>query len=168
MDSQSDCCSRGEGCCKAEAGGSMPVDAKEQIGVPTLKGKAIDGAFDDLFFLEESIMNKGMEEGIEAGKRAGFQDAYSIGYTNGKEIGKEVGFYHGHVVGWKALTVKYPDLFSNRGQKTVKKLEDLITSCALSTSNDNLQQQLEEIRTVFKLASSQLRSLYKKEDSLSF
>jgi hypothetical protein len=106
------CCSRGDGCCKAESGTNAYREG--QISSTNAKGKNIDGAFDELFFLEESIINKGMEEGIEAGKRAGFQDAYSMGYTNGKEIGKEIGFYHGHVIGWKALMEKYPDLFSNR------------------------------------------------------
>ena len=111
-DSQS-CCSSGDGCCKVDAG--VRANTEEQrTGVPTPKGKDIDRVFDDLFFLEESIINKGMEEGIAAGKRAGFQDAYSIGYANGSEIGKEVGFYHGHVIGWKALMEKYPDLFSTR------------------------------------------------------
>eukprot|EP00026_Physarum_polycephalum_P015985 Phypoly_transcript_16801.p1 GENE.Phypoly_transcript_16801~~Phypoly_transcript_16801.p1 ORF type:complete len:174 (+),score=33.95 Phypoly_transcript_16801:163-684(+) len=164
VDTQS-CCSRGDGCCKVDNGANTSVAVHNTNNT---KKNTIDGAFEDLFFLEESIINKGMEEGIEAGKRAGFQDAYNMGYTNGKEIGKEIGFYHGHVIGWKALMEKHPDLFSNRGHKTVKKLEDLIKACTLSTANENLQQQLEDIRTAFKLASSQLRSLYKKEDALDF
>lgn len=104
-------CGDGGGCCKEQPAPATIVPEKRA----PLQGRTnIDNAFDDLIFLEESIIQEGMEQGIEAGKRAGYQDAYKSGHDHGKEIGKEVGFYLGHVIGWKALMQKYPDLFSER------------------------------------------------------
>jgi len=124
--------------------------------------------FDELLSLEDQLIDKGKEEGVNAGKQAGLMEGTDLGIQKGTAIGREIGFYSGCVMMWAQLASKHPDMFSQRANKTIAKLTSLLLACSLDPQSEKLLTYLDDVRSTYRLACSQLGIQYKHEAQTNF
>ncbi|KXZ41800.1 hypothetical protein GPECTOR_279g735 [Gonium pectorale] len=98
---------------------------------------------------------------------AGLAEGRELGVQKGYEIGQEVGFYAGCVRTWRQLQVRDPGLVTERQDRSLAALEEMIGAFPLYDPQDeSLLDMLERLRGRFKALASSLGCLqdyYPKE-----
>ncbi|KAG2499666.1 hypothetical protein HYH03_002603 [Edaphochlamys debaryana] len=119
-----------------------------------------DDLFGEALSVEESSIQKGREDGIRDGMVAGLAEGRELGIQKGYEIGQEVGFYAGCLRTWRALQASDPGLISERQEKGLAALEEMLGAFPLYDPQDeSLLDALERLRGRFKAVASALGCL---------
>ncbi|KAL4433919.1 hypothetical protein ABPG75_000360 [Micractinium tetrahymenae] len=113
--------------------------------------------FDSALNLEEQFQQEGYEEGLTDGRRGGRAEGRALGLQKGFEIGHEVGFYAGCCQLWRQLQAQEPALFSQRVDKGIAALEEMVRSFPLRDPKDErLQDLMDGLRGKFKAVAAGL------------
>ncbi|GLI69888.1 hypothetical protein VaNZ11_014605 [Volvox africanus] len=133
------------------------------------EGGDVDDFFGEALCVEDASIQQGRKDGVRDGMVAGIAEGRELGVQKGYEIGQEVGFYAGCVRVWRALQAKEPDLVTERLERGLAALEEMIRDFPLyDPQNELLHDTLERLRGRFKVVASGfgcLQDYYPKEAS---
>lgn len=115
----------------------------------------IQAAFDDIFLLEDRLLESGYQEGVVLGIEKGWKEGYNLGYLNGLVTGTEIHFCEGVM---KALSI-IGETEVPRNLRTQRVLDSISSMTRQFPHNnaDHLGRSLEEIRSKFKQVCSLLK-----------
>ncbi|PNH01945.1 Oral cancer-overexpressed protein 1 [Tetrabaena socialis] len=119
-----------------------------------------DDIFGTTLGVEEASIQHGHGDGIRDGMAIGYGEGRELGLQKGYEMGQELGFYAGCARMWRALQAKDPAFLSERQERGLAAVEDMLRSFPLLNPQDeSLFDALERLRGRFKAVASGLGCL---------
>ncbi|KAK8363766.1 hypothetical protein V6Z11_A03G187400 [Gossypium hirsutum] len=113
--------------------------------------------FDSSLNLEETHYQEGYKEGYNHGVTTGKEEGQEVGLKTGFETGEELGFYKGCVDVWNSAIQIDPTRFSNRVQKGIKQMQELILKYpAMDPEDESVQEIMEALRLKFRVIRAAL------------
>ncbi|KAI3434668.1 hypothetical protein D9Q98_002732 [Chlorella vulgaris] len=134
------------------------------MGNPRPAEAAGTDIFDSALHLEEQHIHEGYQDGLQAGRRSGRAEGKALGLQKGFEVGHEVGYYSGCCQLWRQLQTQDPQLWSQRVDKGIAALEEMVADFPLGNPRDErLQELMDGMRGKFKalLAMMGLQHAYR-------
>ncbi|KAL4567052.1 hypothetical protein LXL04_022623 [Taraxacum kok-saghyz] len=111
----------------------------------------LDDIFGDSLNLEDTHKNEGYQEGYDTGFASGKDDGREVGIKTGFITGEELGFYRGCIDVWTSVVRVDPTCFSNRVQKKIKEMDDLVSKYPiLDPENENVTDIMGLLRLKFR------------------
>ena len=124
--------------------------------------------FDDVLFIEETMIHEGRLRGEEDGRKQGFEDGKELGIGHGTQLGHEVGFYYGCLTAWLKLSNQLDgrvhgahahalaDRFA-KAQKMMQQLHEQIKEFSfLNAEDEKVLDKVMVIRAKFTLLTKRL------------
>lgn len=85
-----------------------------------------------------------------SGEVAGLREGKQLGVSRGFEIGMEVGFITGSVQSWQAVQRQHPGTFSERVEKGIAAISEMLETFPHHPQDDRLQECMADLRGKFK------------------
>jgi hypothetical protein len=109
--------------------------------------------FDDSIDFESKICSSSYQDGFDIGRVRGDADGHALGFEHGFALGSELAQYDAFVAAM-TLVPSMRNAASARCQSAVEALAMQLRTFRAATTNDALQVQVQQIRSLFKKAAS--------------
>ncbi|GMN57170.1 hypothetical protein TIFTF001_026290 [Ficus carica] len=117
----------------------------------------MEDIFDTSLNLEETHLKEGFDDGYKDGLIAGKEEGRQVGLKLGFEAGEELGFYRGCVDVWKSVIRVDPTRFSDRVQKAIKQMSELIENYpVMNPEDESVQEIMDSLRLKFRGISASM------------
>ena len=141
-----------------------------------------DDLFEEIFNIENTLLEKGEQDGYEAGIEEGFELGRNLGMREGQTFGEEMGFYRGCIDAVREVLIRKPFEEKKKEEKVkrmIERLDDLLTNFEMVSTNDHLIETRQLVRAKFKVLMTtieckhllyhhQQQQQQKQQDKLSF
>ncbi|KAL6572958.1 hypothetical protein OROHE_002434 [Orobanche hederae] len=119
--------------------------------------ESTEDIFGSTLNLEEAHLKEGYDEGYSDGLVAGKEEGQQVGQKIGFEVGEELGFYRGCVDIWNSAIRVDPNFVSNRIQKTIKQMDELLKKYPiLEPENETVSDMMDLLRLKFRAICASL------------
>lgn len=117
----------------------------------------MEDIFESSLHLEETHFEEGYSDGYKHGLVIGKEEAQQVGLRVGFEAGEELGFYRGCIEVWNFAIRVDQTRFSDRIQKMIKQMEELVEKYPVfDPESESVQELMEALRLKFRAISATL------------